>query len=171
LLEKNNPQVIFAADAFQSKQITPSRSVKFPNSGVFSTSGNGGSNPNNNGDDDRNYNGMPNFSKVESIEETEKRVQNMDKSLQRLKNRLNDESETESASESEEDQCRMSYEEAYDLIKKTYVGSLQVTNDYKVTAWQGLKKAYPFQNTFGINLDNYPTLTNEDLVTLFSALY
>jgi len=172
LLEKNNLQVIFTADAFQSKQITPSRSVKSTNSGVFSTSGNGGSNPNNNGyddpDNDGNNNGMPNFPKVESVKETKKRVQNMDKSLQRLKNRLNDESETKSSSESEseENKCRMSYEEAYDLVKKNYVGSLQVTDDCKVTAWQAVKKAYHFRNTFGINLDNYPTLSKEDLVTL-----
>ncbi len=60
----------------------------------------------------------------------------------------------------------MNYDEAYDLIKETYGGSMQITEDCKITDWQGAKKAYHFQKGFGIDLDKYQNISKEDLVTL-----
>ena len=34
----------------------------------------------------------------------------------------------------------MSYDEAYNLIEETYGGSMQITEDCKITDWQGAKK-------------------------------
>lgn len=60
----------------------------------------------------------------------------------------------------------MNYDEAYNLIKETYSGSMKITEDCIITAWQGAKKAYHFQKGFGIELDNYQNISKEDLVTL-----
>ena len=60
----------------------------------------------------------------------------------------------------------MDYDEAFNLIKETYPGFMQITDQCKVTEWQGAKKSYHFQKGFGIDLDKYPGITKEDLVTL-----
>lgn len=60
----------------------------------------------------------------------------------------------------------MNYDEAYNLIKKTYGGSIQITEDCKITDWQGAKKAYHFQKGFGIDLGKYQNISKEDLVSL-----
>ncbi len=46
----------------------------------------------------------------------------------------------------------MTYDEAYNLIKETYPDFMQVTEDCKITEWQGAKKAYHFQKGLGIDL-------------------
>ena len=60
----------------------------------------------------------------------------------------------------------MNYDEAYNLIKETYGGSMQITEDCKITDWQGAKKAYHFQKGFGIDLGKYQNISKEDLVSL-----
>ena len=60
----------------------------------------------------------------------------------------------------------MSYDEAYNLVKETYVGSKQITKKCKITDWQSCKKSYHFQKGLGINLDKYPDITKDDLVRL-----
>lgn len=60
----------------------------------------------------------------------------------------------------------MDYDEAYNLIKETYPGFLQITEDCKMTDWQTAKKSYHFQKGFGIDLDQYPNFHKEDLVSL-----
>lgn len=60
----------------------------------------------------------------------------------------------------------MSYDEASNLIKETYSGSMQITEDCKITDWQSAKKAYHFQKGFGVDLDKYENMSKEDLVTL-----
>jgi len=62
----------------------------------------------------------------------------------------------------------MTYDEAYNLIKETYNGALQITPECKISDWQCAKKAYHFQNGFGIDLDSYP-IDKKDLVTLQKA--
>ena len=70
------------------------------------------------------------------------------------------------AASADEDSFVMNYNEAYNLIKKTYVGSMQITEDCKITDWQGAKKAYHFQKGFGIDLGKYQNISKEDLVSL-----
>ena len=43
---------------------------------------------------------------------------------------------------------------------------MQITEDCKITDWQGAKKAYHFQKGFGIDLGKYENISKEDLVTL-----
>ena len=69
------------------------------------------------------------------------------------------------AASADENGFVMSYEEAYNLIKKTYVGSRQITENCRITDWQGGKKAYHFQG-FGIDPDKYQNISKEDLVSL-----
>ena len=70
------------------------------------------------------------------------------------------------AASADENGFVMNYDEAYNLIKETYVGSMQITEDCKITDWQGAKKAYHFQKGFGIDLGKYQNISKEDLVTL-----
>lgn len=70
------------------------------------------------------------------------------------------------AASADENGFVMNYDEAYNLIKETYGGSIQITEDCKITDWQGAKKAYHFQKGFGIDLDKYQNISKEDLVTL-----
>lgn len=60
----------------------------------------------------------------------------------------------------------MNYDEAYNLIRETYGGSMKITEDCKITDWQCLKKSYHFQKGFGIDLGKYQNINKEDLVTL-----
>ena len=70
------------------------------------------------------------------------------------------------AASADENGFVMNYDEAYNLIKETYGGSMQITEDCKITDWQGAKKAYHFQKGFGIDLGKYQNISKEDLVTL-----
>jgi hypothetical protein len=70
------------------------------------------------------------------------------------------------AASADENGFVMSYDEAYNLIKETYDGSMQVTEDCKITDWQGAKKAYHFQKGFDIDLGKYQNISKEDLLTL-----
>ena len=36
----------------------------------------------------------------------------------------------------------MSYDEAYNLVEETYNGSMQVTEDFKITDWQAASHLY-----------------------------
>ena len=60
----------------------------------------------------------------------------------------------------------MSYDEAYNLIKETYRGSMQITEDFRIGDWQGAKNAYHFQKGFGVDLGKYLNINKEDLVSL-----
>ena len=60
----------------------------------------------------------------------------------------------------------LNYDEVYNLIKETYGSSMQITEDCKITDWQGAKKAYHFQKGFGIDLGKYENISKEDLVSL-----
>lgn len=70
------------------------------------------------------------------------------------------------AASADENGFVMNYDEAYNLIKETYGGSMQITEDCKITDWQGAKKAYHFQKGFGIDLGKYQNISKEDLVNL-----
>ena len=70
------------------------------------------------------------------------------------------------AASADENGFIMTYEEAYNLVKETYSGSLQVTEECRISSWQSAKKSYHFQKGFGIDLDKYPNITKDDLVTL-----
>ena len=70
------------------------------------------------------------------------------------------------AASADENGFVMNYDEAYNLIKETYGGSMQITEDCKITDWQGAKKAYHFQKGFGVDLGKYPNISKEDLVSL-----
>ena len=70
------------------------------------------------------------------------------------------------AASADENGFVMNYDEAHDLIKETYGGSMQITEDCKITDWQGAKKAYHFQKGFGIDLGKYQNISKEDLVSL-----
>jgi hypothetical protein len=48
----------------------------------------------------------------------------------------------------------MSYDEALNLVKETYSGSMQITEDLKITDWQGAKKSYHAKG-LGINIEDY----------------
>jgi hypothetical protein len=70
------------------------------------------------------------------------------------------------AASADENGFVMSYDEAYNLIEETYGGSMEITEDCKITDWQAAKKAYHFQKGFGIDLGEYQNIRKEDLVTL-----
>ena len=70
------------------------------------------------------------------------------------------------AASADENGFVMNYDEAYNLIKETYGGSMQITEDCKITDWQGAKKSYHFQKDFGIDLGKYQNISKEDLVSL-----
>ena len=70
------------------------------------------------------------------------------------------------AASADENGFVMSYDEAYNLIKETYVSSRQITEYCRITDWQGGKKAYHFQKGFGIDLGKYQNISKEDLVSL-----
>ena len=70
------------------------------------------------------------------------------------------------AASADENGFVMSYDEAYNLIKETYVSSRQIIEDCRITDWQGGKKAYHFQKGFGIDLGKYQNISKEDLVSL-----
>lgn len=70
------------------------------------------------------------------------------------------------AASADENGFVMNYDEAYNLIKETYGGSMQITEDCRIINWQGAKKAYHFQKGFGIHLGKYQNTSKEDLVTL-----
>lgn len=48
----------------------------------------------------------------------------------------------------------MSYDEAYNLIKKNYSGSMQLTEDFKIVDWQALKHIY-YATGVGVNPEDY----------------
>ncbi|MGK0448858.1 MAG: hypothetical protein ACJA2M_002659 [Polaribacter sp.] len=48
----------------------------------------------------------------------------------------------------------MSYEESHNLVADTYSGYMQITEDLKITDWQGAKKAYHVKG-LGINPEDY----------------
>ncbi len=48
----------------------------------------------------------------------------------------------------------MDYDTAYNLIKETYQGSLQITNEQSIDYWQACKKIYHAID-FGINPEDY----------------
>lgn len=60
----------------------------------------------------------------------------------------------------------MSHDEALNLVKETYTGSMQITEDFKMSDWQAAKKAYHGQKGFGIDLDKYKNFSKEDVVAL-----
>lgn len=60
----------------------------------------------------------------------------------------------------------MDYDQAYNLIAETYPGFLEVTENLRVSDWQGAKKAYHGQKGFKMDLDKYPNISKEDLATL-----
>lgn len=60
----------------------------------------------------------------------------------------------------------MTYEDAYNLIKETYIGSLQISEGCSLSSWQTIKKAYHFQKGFNVDLGKYTEICKEDLVTL-----
>lgn len=66
----------------------------------------------------------------------------------------------------DENNCVMTYDEAYKLVKETYCGSIRITEECSMSAWQCAKKAYHFQKGFNIDLNNYENISKEDLVTL-----
>jgi hypothetical protein len=70
------------------------------------------------------------------------------------------------AASADEDGFVMTKDEAYDLIKETYGGYMQINEDCKISDWQGVKKAYHFQKGFDIDLSKYPSISKEDLVAL-----
>lgn len=70
------------------------------------------------------------------------------------------------AASADENGFVISYDEAYNLIKETYSGSMQVTEDCKITDWQGAKKAYHGQKGFGLDIDKYENISKEDLINL-----
>ena len=70
------------------------------------------------------------------------------------------------AASADENGFVMSYDEAIKLLQETYSGSMQITEDCKITDWQGAKKAYHFQKGFGIDLGKYENISKENLVTL-----
>jgi len=43
---------------------------------------------------------------------------------------------------------------------------MQVTEDCKITDWQGAKKAYHGQKCFGLDIDKYENISKEDLIDL-----
>jgi len=43
---------------------------------------------------------------------------------------------------------------------------MRITEDCKITDWQGAKKAYHFQKGFNMDLDNYNNFDKQDLVNL-----
>lgn len=63
----------------------------------------------------------------------------------------------------------MNYDKVYNIIKQTYNGSLKITENYKISDWQIVKKAYYFQKGFGIDLDKYENISKEDLINLQNA--
>ena len=70
------------------------------------------------------------------------------------------------SSSADENGFVMSYDEAYNLVKETYAGSMQINEDCRVSEWQTLKKSYHFQKGFNIDLSNYSDITKDDLVNL-----
>ena len=58
------------------------------------------------------------------------------------------------AASADENGFVMSYDEAYNLIKETYNGSMQVTEDCKITDWQAAKHIYHL-NGMGIDPADY----------------
>ena len=70
------------------------------------------------------------------------------------------------AASADENGFVIDYDEAYNLIKETYSGSMQITEDYKVSDWQSAKKAYHIQKGFGIDIDKYDNISKEDLINL-----
>lgn len=70
------------------------------------------------------------------------------------------------AASADENGFVMNYDQAYNLIKETYGGSMQITEDCKISDWQGAKKVYHFQKGFGVDLGKYPNISKEDLVSL-----
>lgn len=63
------------------------------------------------------------------------------------------------AASADENVFVISYDEAYNLIKETYVGSMEVTENCKITDWQVAKKAYHSQKGFGIDLGKYENIS------------
>ena len=70
------------------------------------------------------------------------------------------------AASADENGFVMDYDQAYNLIKETYPGFMQITEDFRFSDWQGAKKAYHGQKGFGIDLDKYENISKEDLLTL-----
>lgn len=57
----------------------------------------------------------------------------------------------------------MSYDEAYNLIKETYSGSIQVTEDLKITDWQAASHLYHGKGV-GVNPEDFGIIQDEGFI-------
>ena len=58
----------------------------------------------------------------------------------------------------------MSYDEAYNLVKETYSGSMQVTEDFKITDWQAASHLYHGKGV-GVNPEDFG-ITQAELIKI-----
>ena len=58
----------------------------------------------------------------------------------------------------------MSYDEAYNLVKETYSGSMQVTEDFKITDWQAASHLYHGKGV-GVNPEDFD-ITQAELIKI-----
>lgn len=137
------------ADGFTTK---PQQSRPSHRSGFLSgSSSNSGSRPGKPDDFDSDGDDWPQFPQNEPVEKTEQRLEKIDEHICKM-SELSD-SETEGDSDSE-NELVMSYAEAYNLIKKTYSGSMQITEGCWCSDWQAAKKIYHAKG-LGVNPEDY----------------
>ena len=58
----------------------------------------------------------------------------------------------------------MSYDKVYNFIKENYSGSMQVTEDFKISDWQALKHIYHGKG-MGVNPEDYNS-TEKELIKI-----
>ena len=127
------------ADGFTTK---PQQSRPSHRSGFLSgSSSNDDSGPGKPDDFDSDGDDWPKFPQTESVEKTEERIDRIDDHICEMSELSDSDSDTGSESE-DENEFVMSYDEAYDLVAKTYSGSMQVTENFAITDWQAVKHIY-----------------------------
>ena len=68
------------------------------------------------------------------------------------------------AASADENGFVMSYDEAYNLVKETYSGSMQVTEDFKITDWQAASHLYHGKGV-GVNPEDFG-ITQAELIKI-----